>query len=226
MANRYSYTKRKETKYFVSRTQYTILSSLLKSVMDVDKNSNDNGEYFVRSLYFDTLNRKDLMEKEAGINHRRKIRFRYYSENPDFLKLETKEKINRYTIKKSDFITKEEAIKILDLDFNPIKDDNLKLYNHLLMFSYRPVVIIDYEREAYVSDNFNLRINFDKNIRGSSNCLDPFNEDLLMVPLIEPELYILEVKHDGHLPEYIQQILATVDLTPVSYSKYYYGGLL
>lgn len=226
MGNKLSYTKRKETKYFVNYGQYMLLKSLLESVFDKDKFSNNDGYYFVRSVYFDTLQGKDFNEKEVGISHRRKIRFRYYNESPNTIKLEVKEKINKHTIKESIHLSKEEAIEVFQGDYTCLIDKYSRLYEHLTTYAYKPSTIVDYEREAYINDAFNLRINFDMNIRGTKLTEGYFEANLPTFPLIDPVFYVLEVKHDGHVPDFIQDILSSVDLTNVTYSKYYYSNLI
>lgn len=216
-------TRRKETKYLVNYGQYLLLSNLLKAVMNVDAFSNEEGYYYVRSLYFDSLDGKDLLEKDAGLLHRRKIRLRCYEPNASAFKLETKEKMNKHTVKKSIHFSNEEARFFYEGDFDRLIPDHLRLYDHMKSYGYRPSALIDYEREAYVSDAFNVRINFDMQVRGTRICDQLFDSDVAMVPLIEPGYFILEVKHDGHLPDIIVQILSQADLTQVSYSKYYYG---
>jgi len=218
-------TKRKETKYFVKEGQYCILKSLLQAVLEPDPFANEEGEYFVRSLYFDSIRNMDIKDKEMGALHRRKIRLRCYDPQAEDFKFETKEKINKHTVKKSLRFTKEEVLPIIDGDYTNILMKAPKLYDHMLSRLYVPKVLVDYEREAYISDLFKVRINFDKNIRGHKGKA-VFDGDASMIPLIDPDLYILEIKHDGHLPDFIRRIIASVDLSPVSYSKYYYGGLL
>jgi hypothetical protein len=218
-----SSTKRKETKYIVNYGQYLLLSTLLNSVMDRDPHGNEEGIYFVRSLYFDSLDGKDFLEKEQGILHRRKIRLRCYHPDAIDYKLETKEKINKHSIKTSISFPKEKVESLLIGDYEDLLKDHLRLYDHMKSYGYRPSVIIDYEREAYISDVFNVRINFDMNIRGTRLCEHLFSGDVAMVPLIEPDKYVLEVKHDGHLPDLFVQLLSHIDLTQVSYSKYYFG---
>lgn len=225
------YTKRKEVKYYINQVQHTLLSSLLGAVLSSDSNSNEQGFYFVRSVYFDSINRMDLSEKEIGVKHRRKIRLRYYDTDAKQVKLETKEKDERYTLKQSLSITKPEALRLMDGHYNLLLEKDydkstMRLYEHLKTFNYSPVCLVDYEREAYVSSSYNVRINIDSNIRGTQFTEHAFEEESCMVPLIEPGLSILEVKHDGHLPDVIQQLLASFELTMVSYSKYYYGMIV
>lgn len=220
------YTKRKESKYIIREYQYVILQSLLEAVMDRDVNADPDGDYFVRSLYFDSMNRMDFNEKEMGTLHRRKIRFRYYANQPESFKFETKEKINRHTVKQSIALDHESAVDFFSMDFSRLEAEKPRLYDHLQTFGYRPYLVVDYEREAFVSEMFNIRINFDKNIRGSKDPDQWLSNEPFMVPLTEPGDIILEVKHDGHIPEHVQEILSSVDLTPVSYSKFYLGGLI
>lgn len=226
MSDILSYTKRKETKYFVSYGQYILLKSLLEAVLEKDEFSNSDGNYFVRSVYFDTLQGKDFNEKEVGISHRRKIRFRYYQETPNSIKFEVKEKINKHTIKESIHLAKDEAISIYNGDYSSLLCKYPKLYEHMTTFGYKPSTIVDYEREAYINDSFNLRLNFDMNIRGTKLTEGYMNRELATFPLIDPQYYVLEVKHDGHVPDFIQKILSCVSLTNVTYSKYYYSNLI
>jgi len=223
VASEIGVTRRRETKYYVNYAQYMLLSTLLKSVLDLDRHSNEEGFYTVRSLYFDSLDGKDMLEKDAGLLHRRKIRLRSYGEASDFFKFETKEKVNKHTVKQSISLTKQEAELLVVGDYERLIPDHLRLYDHMKSYGYRPSALIDYEREAYVSDLFNLRINFDMNIRGTSLSDQVFERNVAMVPIITPGMYILEVKHDGHIPDIILELLAQVDLTQVSFSKYYYG---
>lgn len=53
-----------------------------------------NGRYEIRSLYFDNLQDKALLEKINGVNVREKFRVRYYNGDASFLLLEKKSKIN------------------------------------------------------------------------------------------------------------------------------------
>lgn len=232
-------TRRKELKYLVNYGQYRLLSSLLSAVMEPDPYGDQEGIYFVRSLYFDSFNGMDDQEKEEGISHRRKIRLRYYSEDPDRLKFETKEKTNLHTTKQSISLTRDEAQSLYQGDMRGIYEKDLRLYEHMKSYSYIPSTLVDYEREAYINDAFQVRINFDMNIRGarlmSGMPGTPTDRELfalepVMVPLLDPRFFILEVKFNGHMPDMIQKLLSQVELSQISYSKYYYsrrtsGGL-
>lgn len=50
------------------------------------------GEYKIRSIYFDHYHDKALQEKLMGINNREKFRIRYYNDDVSFIRLEKKSK--------------------------------------------------------------------------------------------------------------------------------------
>ena len=57
-----------------------------------------NGKYFIRSLYFDNLADKALMEKINGLSCREKFRIRYYNGDTSVIHLEKKSKAARQRI--------------------------------------------------------------------------------------------------------------------------------
>ena len=72
-------TARYEFKYVIDVTALESLRSDLKGVMESDPNAVDGG-YQVTSLYFDTSDASAYFEKLEGIDHRYKIRMRYYGQ--------------------------------------------------------------------------------------------------------------------------------------------------
>jgi len=61
---------RHEIKYFISKRQSAELRLFLKRNMALDPNSDETGSYWIRSLYFDTIDNKDYYEKTIGHNNR------------------------------------------------------------------------------------------------------------------------------------------------------------
>ncbi len=57
---------RHELKYFITPAELNVLRSSLKPVMQLDPNGNENNEYHIRSLYFDTINDDALEEKSRA----------------------------------------------------------------------------------------------------------------------------------------------------------------
>ena len=60
---------RHELKYYINRGDYEILSRRLRSCIQQDENAQRNGgEYFIRSLYFDSPFDDALWEKLSGVD--------------------------------------------------------------------------------------------------------------------------------------------------------------
>lgn len=216
-------TIRSELKFLIGYQEYHYLKSLLKSVMTSDPNSNENGEYYIRSLYFDDASNQDYHQREAGLKDRQKIRLRYYDCNDTLVKLELKQKSNHCQVKETLRIQKADAVSLSNgnIDVLLSYEDPIaqKLHGLLAASSYRPVMLVDYEREAYVHEAYDIRINFDRNIRAKGS-FDLYDYEHLMTPLDESNLMVLEVKFTHVLPDYIRDILSSAKLAKTDYSKY------
>ena len=70
-----------------------------------------------------------------------------------------------------------------------------------------PVVIVDYEREAYLHPAEEVRITFDMRVRTGLNSVDLFNPRVPTVPVLDHDETILEVKFNRVLPPYIEGLL-------------------
>lgn len=86
---------RHELKHYINFSDYISIKSRLRSIMHIDKNANENNEYKIRSLYFDNVYDKALMEKVIGVPKRHKFRIRFYNDNHEFIRLEKKIKDKR-----------------------------------------------------------------------------------------------------------------------------------
>ena len=214
---------RKEMKYVIKLTDFYKLQQILIPYVNPDTNSN-NHSYWVRSLYFDTLNDKDLYDVLNGQLNKSKIRLRLYNLNDPYLKLELKQKHNSNGIKKNLLISKAEAKKMIngDYDFLLNKPNQLanKLYYMLKLLTYRAKIIVSYNRFAYTYKTNNTRITFDFNIGSSLTTKNFLNKQLSIKPVLSSNLGILEVKFNNFLMPNLQTILQTLNSLPQSYSKY------
>lgn len=218
---------RHEIKYFINKKQAAELKLFLRSYMNLDSNINNTGSYWIRSLYFDTIDNKDYYEKIIGHNNRKKIRLRIYNTSTKVVKLEIKNKYNNYILKETTTISREDANKLICGDCNSLLNYDQNVTNKVfaLMHSnlYRPTVIIDYEREAYLYDFHNIRITIDKNLRSYFNPYDLFEKDICMIPVINDDVFILEVKYDHIIPIFLQKVLSNFMLQRSQISKYCMG---
>lgn len=214
---------RSEWKYYISLAEYYYLRDMLQNIMTPDPNMGERGEYYIRSLYFDSVDNIDHVSKMAGIKNRKKIRLRIYGTDTDKVKLEVKNRFNSYMLKESLTITRDAALEMIDGNFGVLDDYDRnvarKVKNIMSDNLYSPKVIVDYEREAFVYPEHNVRVTFDKNLRAafSERLFDP---ELGMTPIIREPLMVLEVKYDQMLPEYIKNVISTARILNSSVSKY------
>ncbi len=218
--------KRFELKFYIPRLEYFYLAGLLKNCLDSDKYSKD-GPYFIRSLYFDSLNDKAFEEKLAGIERRQKFRLRIYNIDAKSVKFEIKNKVNNQIFKETAIVSRKDALEVQsgNLDVllkynNPILN---KIYWEFKRSKFSPVVIVDYKREAFTYPINNVRITFDDCLSSNTSNFDLFNDLNNMRPLLNNEKLIMEIKYDGFLPEGIKSLLKISRFERSAISKYCMG---
>ena len=215
---------RHELKYHITPAELTVLRGVLAPVMQLDPNGNENNEYHIRSLYFDTINDDALEEKIAGVGNRKKYRIRIYNFSDKVIKLECKSKYGDLISKQSVSIPRELAEQLIAGD-----PDGLQRMRHPLLHDVyremrtrllRPAVIVDYVREAYIHQAEEVRITFDKQVRTGLYSVDMFNPQIPTYPVLDDPVEILEVKFDEFLPSYIQSVLSSITAQRSAVSKY------
>ena len=70
---------RHELKYICSDLELRIVEQKLRAVMKPDPYADKNGEYLIRSVYFDDYQRSRFFENEDGVDPREKFRIRAYN---------------------------------------------------------------------------------------------------------------------------------------------------
>ena len=78
---------RHELKYIIGRSDYIAASEHLSLIAKPDSHA-ENGRYKIRSLYFDNLDDKALLEKVNGVDRREKFRLRCYNGDTSLIFLE------------------------------------------------------------------------------------------------------------------------------------------
>ncbi len=215
---------RHETKHEITYSDYLAVRSRLRAVAEFDQNTNEDGLYLIRSLYFDNYNDKAYREKLYGVPKREKFRIRYYNGDSSLIKLEKKSKIYGLCNKLSTRITKEQVEKIIAGDIEFLRDSNnalfVDLYVKMKEQSMRPRVIVDYMREPYIYRTGNVRITFDTKVKSGLYSRDFFDKKLPCVNAAEPGSILMEVKYDRFLPEVISMCLQIGERPRTSFSKY------
>jgi hypothetical protein len=214
---------RHEYKHTLNCADYLMLRGRLRSVLGHDKHTDENGEYRVRSLYFDTPNDKALREKIDGVDRREKFRIRRYGNSTEFIRLEKKSKKSGLSHKKSAIMTADE-VRLLergDLRFM-VQEDRplvLELYSKMISEGLRPKTIVEYIREPFVFPAGNVRITLDRNIRTALYSTNFLSDSLPTIPAGE-SAYLLEVKYDAFLPTLIADLVDVPNRRAAAFSKY------
>ena len=216
-------TFRHEYKYVIPYEEMLLLRNKLDKLLDIDRSYDG---YMIRSLYFDSIDDMDYYEKLNGEMIRKKIRLRIYDPNGKIVKLELKAKYDYHQLKESLIITKEDAQELIKGNYDILLDYKedlaLRIYTILTTGYYKPKVIIEYNRIAYMSKT-TTRITFDFEIKSSNNIEDFFNEDINYIENIDKKDVVLEVKFDRFLEPYISTILNKYISRNQSVSKYMMG---
>lgn len=215
---------RHELKYFINYQEYISLSNKLKHLMKRDKYADPNGNYHIRSLYFDDYNDTALFEKQLGILNRKKYRMRIYNLSDDVIKLEKKSRRGQYIYKESFSLSREQADNILNSNYEFLLDlDNTlarQFYLDIKTKLFRPKVIVDYIREAYILDYNRIRITFDKYLKTGLGETRLFDESLPVISAVDEPCFILEIKYNNFLPDYLKSALQIQSHQRQAISKY------
>lgn len=217
---------RNEFKYTLTDAQIAVLTARLDALMQRDPHQ-DGPFYAIKSLYFDDWRDTALSENEAGTDRREKFRIRYYGDDPSKLRLEIKSRLRGKTKKDSCPLPKEiaEAIRLGETPlpgpaYHPVLN---RLLIEMQTTLLKPRLIVDYERSAWVLEDGNVRVTFDRNISCSEELDGFWTNSYERVPVLEPGLHVLEVKYDELLPDYVSRAIEPEALTWCAFSKYYLG---
>ena len=138
--------QRHENKYWINPGDMEALRNRLINVLEHDEHADENGNYFIRSLYFDDIDDSAYYDKVAGNADRDKYRIRIYNLSDEVIFLERKRKIGNLIQKSACRITKDLALKLIQGDPSPLlRTDNplLKdMYLQMRLKLLHPKVIV------------------------------------------------------------------------------------
>ncbi len=218
---------RHELKFLVTRTQLEVLRHVVTPVLHLDPNAVKNGGFYhIRSLYFDTVFDDSLYEKYSGVMNRDKYRMRIYNMNGREIFLECKTKVGTLISKRSVKIPRDLAEQLIAGDPTGLENTRSGLlrdvYREMRTRLLHPVVIVDYEREAYLHPAEEVRITFDRKVRSGLSSIDLFNPAVPTVPVLPHDETVLEVKYNRVLPPHIRDLLsyACPEAVQTAVSKY------
>ena len=216
---------RHELKFSINYGDYLVARSRLRAVASPDENGTGEGRYLVKSLYFDNADDKALREKVDGVSRREKFRLRYYNNDPTFIRMEKKLKVNGLCHKESAAVTREDCERLLRGEYEFLLKSGKavlqELYAKLCFQQLRPRAVIVYDREAYVYRPGNVRITFDREVSAALTPSDFLEPD---APLYSRGSgIIMEVKYDEFLPAVMADAVGVSCRRAAAFSKYAFG---
>lgn len=213
---------RHEWKIEVSGPDLLVLRQRLSCVLKPDPHAVD-GQYLIRSLYFDTPEDKALREKLDGVSRREKFRIRYYNADTSCIHLEKKSKLAGLGRKDMAVLTPEQAQSIVNGELSWMAGSEapliVELYSKMRTQRLRPKTIVDYTREPFVYSPGNVRVTLDYNIRTGLSRTDFLNAACPTIPVPDSPA-ILEVKWDAFLPDAVRDLVQLPGRRSSAFSKY------
>lgn len=215
---------RHELKYIISKPEWALLRSRMMGVIPRDNHAGDDGEYWIRSLYFDDYWNTAYEEKEMGILLRHKYRIRVYNCSDRAIMLERKNKFGQYIYKESAPLERGETESLLGGDYGFLikSEHNLlrEFYYECTSRIMRPRVMVDYDREPFVMESGDVRITFDKHVRAGFGTFDLFDKTLPAMEVLQADQMIMEVKYTTFLPSLVRRLLPPRASMMTAASKY------
>lgn len=217
---------RQEKKVLINQAQMALYAGRLAQVLPGDAHNQGDG-YLIRSLYFDSLDDRDLAEKLDGVELRRKIRLRNYDPNSDFAMLEMKQKQGPLQKKRSVRLDRGAARALIQGDYSPLlfcrEPFAQECYAVMSLHRYLPRVVVEYRRMAFAAKENAIRVTFDHHLTATAANFDIFSPCLAQSPILDPVLAVLEIKYNGFLLSYIKDLLRECHVSELSVSKYALG---
>jgi SPX domain protein involved in polyphosphate accumulation len=225
--------QRFELKYLITEDTALLVRDFVRSYLEMDEFSvgRPNYSYPVHSLYLDSDDLKLYWRTINGDKNRFKLRLRYYSTTADSpIFFEIKRRMNNCILKQRGAV-RLNAIEPLLRGQLPEPDHLVSKASHHLVavqrfchhvgeLHARPRVHIAYEREAYVSDNDEVRVTMDRNV-----CAEPNLAFSVKTQMENPARsfvgeVILELKFTNRFPDWFRELVRAFHVMQCGAAKY------
>lgn len=221
-------SERFEYKYILTLSQYYAFKHAITPYVMRDFYTEEapNHRYLVRSLYFDTHDLRAFHERDDGQFGRIKIRVRSYVSQAEHCKqvsIELKTKRGSAMVKHASLIDYDDYAKWMENHRTPEAPDVVwqEFIRLLHVRSLQPQLLVEYEREGYVSRQREpFRITFDHGVK-SGRAQTLFSQTTMAFH--RPKHIILEIKCGMQTPDWLKQLVRTYGLKAIPNSKYVQG---
>ncbi|MGN0243914.1 MAG: polyphosphate polymerase domain-containing protein [Lachnospiraceae bacterium] len=219
---------RYEHKYLLNCETYKRVIEVLDQHMELDSYNINHEPYTIANIYYDTNDDFLIRTSISKPEYKEKLRLRAYG-IPDAeakVYLEIKKKCNGLVNKRRTTLRLREAYEFIESGQLPEikKYMNQQVMNELeyffQLYDLQPKLYLAYDRVAYFEkDNRDLRISFDRNMRSRRYDLRLEAGDY-GEPLLDEDLYLMEVKTSLAKPLWLVHMLTELDIYRRSFSKY------
>ena len=225
--------QRFELKYLITEESALLVRDFVRSYLEMDEFSvgRPNYSYPVHSLYLDSDDLKLYWRTINGDKNRFKLRLRYYSTSADSpIFFEIKRRMNNCILKQRGGVRLDAIERLLtghlpEPDYLVSRAPNhliavQRFCHHMGELHARPRVHIAYEREAYVSDNDEVRVTMDRNI-----CAEPNLATSIKTKMESPSRsfvgeVILELKFTNRFPDWFRELVRAFHVMQCGAAKY------
>ncbi len=204
-----------ELKYWMPFEKMAAVRDFLRPYVTADEHGL---HYGIHNIYYDNDRLESFTEHEAASHF--KLRARTYGAGKEIF-LEIKQKTNGVTDKARSILPMAVYANLLKSADGAQKIPFLRMAAE---HESRPLVRLDYDREAYNAREASGRVTFDTNVR-CGRCSTPFFEGIPSRPLLPAGRAILELKFSGEQPDFMGRLLQKFQLQQQSISKYRMGVL-
>jgi hypothetical protein len=225
-----------ELKYLVKEEVAARVRDFVRCYLDMDEYSvgRPNYSYPVHSLYLDSDNLEIYWRTVNGDKNRFKLRLRYYSDHPDTpVFFEIKRRMKDVILKQRGGVKHDAVPMLLNGNF-PAPEHMVtrdprglvsvqKFIELMARLEAKPRSHIYYKREAYVSDDGEVRVTMDRDVFSEPNLTPTIKVKMNNPVHAFKGLVILELKFTNRFPNWFRELVRMADTMQTGAAKYLSG---
>jgi hypothetical protein len=227
---------RYELKYLITEDSAARVRDFVSCYLGLDEYSvgRPNFSYPVHSLYLDNDDLEIYWRTVNGDKNRFKLRLRYYTDKPGTpVFFEVKRRMKDVIQKQRGGVKQESVARILNGQL-PEGSDMIskdpksmvsvqRFFQHMAELNARPCTHIFYMREAYVSDDDQVRVTLDRDVFSEPNP-NPTTKIKMVRPVHSYKGFvILELKFTNKFPNWFGDLVRVAQVTQTGAAKYVSG---
>ena len=219
---------RYERKYIITAKQKDDMVEFMKDHLVFDDYSTDNTPYHIYNIYFDTHDFSIIRNSIAKPTYKEKLRLRSYTfpiQHEDIVFLEIKKKFEGRINKRRLFMTYEQVLDYLNHQKKPVfanyidQQVFLEIDYFLSLHKAKPGAFISYKRIAMISEQDDLRVTFDYDMKFRNDNVNFESDDGHQI-IQSNDYFLMEVKSSINFPFWLARKLSEFQLYSQSFSKY------